>query len=187
MDHVELFKEAQILFMDEKYKESIEVFTRAIEAGADPYLTHLSRGVVYLKLKETDKALNDFNEAINANTQSARAYYFRGNVYLMKDEFEKAVSDFSKAMELKRGYFMARFSRGVAYARMNKLDEALADIKAVMPEMELNMQGFIDTHGIVRTELFKVMAQLSGDRPLSTSELGEKEINILKKWLSLDE
>lgn len=183
MDHVELFKKAQILFLDEKYEESIEIFTKAIEAGANPYLAHLSRGVVYLKLKELDKALHDFDEAINENSQSARAYFFRGTVYMMKDEFEKAVSDFSKAIELKSGYFMARFSRGVAYARMNKLDEASADIKAVMPEMELNMQGFLDTHGIVRTELFKVMEQLSSGRPLLSLKLSEKEINTLEKWL----
>ncbi len=183
MNPVELLKEAQIFFLDGKYKESIEVFTKAIEAGADPYITHLSRGVAHLKLKEIDEAINDFTEAINANNQSARAYYFRGNVHMMKNEFEKAVSDFSKAMELQSGHVMARFSRGVAYARMNKVDEASADIKAVMPEMELNMQGFVDTHGIVRTELFKVMEQISGGRPLISLKLSEKEINTLEKWL----
>jgi hypothetical protein len=45
MDPQELLRQAQLLCVDGKVKESIEVFTRAIEAGANPYIAHLSRGV----------------------------------------------------------------------------------------------------------------------------------------------
>lgn len=33
----------------------------------------------------------------------------------------------------------------------------------------------------------KVMAQISGERPLSTMKLSEKEIDTLKKWLAEEE
>jgi tetratricopeptide (TPR) repeat protein len=183
MDQIELLKEAQLLFIDGKHKESIEAFTKAIEAGADHYVSYLSRGAAHLKLKEVDEAISDFNDAINVNSKSARAYYFRGIAYMMKEEFEKSVSDFSKALELKSDYVIAKFSRAVSYGRMNKLDEASQDMMAVMPHMEQNMQSFADTYGIVRTEMFKVMAQLSGDRQWPTLKLNEKEIDTLKKWL----
>ena len=184
MDPVRLLEEAQLLLVDGKDKESIEAFTKAIESGADPYIAHLSRGAVHLKLKEADEAINDFNDAINANSQSARAYYFRGTGYMYKHEFEKAVEDFTKALELKTDYAMAKFSRAISYARLDKIEEALQDLMEIMPQMEQNLQSFTDSYGIVRTEMGKVMAQLSGERPWPTLELSENEIDTLKKWLA---
>jgi len=178
-----LLEEAQLLLVDGKDKESIEAFTKAIEAGADPYIAHLSRGAAHLKLKQIDEAINDLNDAINANGQSARAYYFRGMGYMHKHEFEKAVEDFTKALELKTDYAMAKFSRAISYARLDKIEKASKDLMAVMPQMEQNLQSFTDTYGIVRTEMWKVMAQLSGERPSPTLSLSENEIDTLKKWL----
>jgi tetratricopeptide (TPR) repeat protein len=183
MDPMELLKEAQLLFVNGKHKESVEAFTKAIEAGAEPYIAYLSRGAANLKSDEADKAIHDFTRAIDANSQSARAYYFRGIVYLMREEFEQAVSDFSKALELKTDYAIAKFSRSVAYARMNMTEEASKDMKEIMPQMEENIQSFADSHGIIRTQLTKVMGQLEGDRPWPNLNLGEKDMEMLKKWL----
>jgi tetratricopeptide (TPR) repeat protein len=183
MDPHELLKEAQLLFVNGKDRESAEAFTKAIEAGADSYIAYLSRGVVHVKLKEVDAALNDFSKAISVNNQSARAYFFRGMAYMMKSEFENAVSDFTKALEFKTDYATAKFARGVSYARLGKFEEASQDMMAVTPQMEQNLQSFADTYGIVRTEMWKVMAQISGEARTSTLELNEKDINTLKKWL----
>lgn len=184
MDPKGLLKEAQLLFIDGKDKESIEAFTKAINAGADPYIAFLSRGAAHLKLKEGDEAIKDFDKAIDANSKSARVYFFRGMAHMLKNEYEKAVDDFTKALELKTDYGMAKFSRSAAYAQLGKVDEASKDLMEVMPQMETNLQSFADTYGIVRTEMWKVFAQLSGERPWPTLTLGEKEMDTLKKWLS---
>jgi Flp pilus assembly protein TadD len=183
MDPMELLKEAQLLFVHGKHKESVEVFTKAIEAGADPYITYLSRGAANLQSQEADQAIHDFAKAISANSQSARAYYFRGTAYMMKEEFEQAVSDFSKALELKTDYGIAKFSRSVAYARLGKTEEASQDMMAIMPQMEQNLQSFADSHGIIRTQLSKVISQIEGERQWPALNLGEKEMGMLKKWL----
>ncbi|HKZ56448.1 MAG TPA: hypothetical protein VJ024_01980, partial [Thermodesulfovibrionales bacterium] len=91
---------------------------------------------------------------------------------------------FTKALELKTDYGMAKFSRATAYARLDKADEASKDLMEVMPQLELNLQSFADTYGIVRTEMWKVLAQISGERQLPTLTLGEKEMDTLKKWLA---
>lgn len=183
MDTQELMREAQLLFVEGKEKESIKAFTKAIEAGADPYIAHLSRGVAHVKIKEVDMALGDFNKAISANNKSARAYFFRGMAYMMKEEFENAVLDFTRALELKTDYAMAKFARAVSYARMDKFDESSQDMMVVMPQMEENFQSFADTYGIIRTEMWKVMSQISGEEKMPTLGLSEKEITTLKKWL----
>jgi len=183
MDTKELLRTAQLLFVDGKDKESIEAFAKALEAGADPFIAHLSRGVAYVKVEDVDHALSDFSKAISLNNQSARAYFFRGLTYMMKNEFESAVSDFTKALEYKQGYGMAKFSRAVSNARLGKFEESSKDMNAVLPQMEENLQSFADTYGIVRTQMWKVMAQVSGDSGTPTMELNEKDMHTLKKWL----
>lgn len=184
MDSDGLLKEAQLLFIDGKDKESIEAFTKAINAGADPYIAYLSRGAAYLKLKESDKAIKDFDNAIKSNSKSARAYFFRGMAHMLENDFEKSVEDFTKALEFKTDYGMAKFARSAAYARLNKADEAAKDLMEVLPQMETNLQSFADTYGIVRTEMGRVFAQISGERPWPTLTLDEKDMDTLKKWLS---
>jgi tetratricopeptide (TPR) repeat protein len=184
MDSNGLLKEAQLFFIDGKDKESIEAFTKAINAGADPYIAFLSRGAAHLKLKESDEAIKDFDKAIKANSKSARAYFFRGMAHMLKNDFEKSVEDFTKALELKTDYGMAKFARSAAYARLDKADEAAKDLTEVLPQMETNLQSFADTYGIVRTEMGRVLAQISGESPWPTLTLDEKEMDTLKKWLS---
>lgn len=183
METQELLRQAQLLFVDGKDKESAEAFTKALEAGADPYITSLSRGVVYVRMKETGHALQDFNKALSLNDKSARAYFFRGLVFMMKEEFENAVSDFTNALKLKQDYFTAMFARGVCYGRIGKFEEASQDMTKVMPQMEQNLQSFSDSYGILRTEMWKVMAQVSGEAKTPALDLGEKEMETLKKWL----
>jgi len=183
MDPQTLLREAQMFFVDGKDKESIDAYTKALQAGADPYIAHLSRGVAHVKIKEVDMALGDFSKAISANNKSARAYFFHGMAYMMKEEFENAVSDFTRALELKTDYAMAKFARAVSYARMDKFDESSQDMMVVMPQMEENFQSFADTYGIIRTEMWKVMEQISGEEKMPTLGLSEKDISTLKKWL----
>jgi tetratricopeptide (TPR) repeat protein len=187
MDADDLLKEAQLLLVNGKDRESIESFSKAVDAGADPYICFLSRGVVHLKLKEVDEAINDFSKAIEANNKSARSYFYRGLAYMDKNEYEKAADDFSHALERKTDYGMAKFSRAVAYARAGRMEEASQDMMAVMPEMEKGLQSFSDSYGIVRTEMWKVLAQISGERSWPTVELGEKEMGTIKKWLKESE
>ncbi|MEW6052282.1 MAG: tetratricopeptide repeat protein [Nitrospirota bacterium] len=183
MDSQELLKQAQVLLAEGKDAESADAFTKALEAGADPYICYLSRGVAYIKMQEIDKAVDDFSQAANANSQSPRAYLYRGMAYMMKVEFENAVADFTRALELKTDFGMAMFARGVSYARLGRFEEASRDMMTVMPQMEQNLQSFADSYGIVRTEMWKVMAQLSGEAKTPTLDLNEKDMNTLKKWL----
>ena len=183
MEPQELLRQGQLLFVEGRDRESIEAYTTAIEAGADPYIAHLSRGVAYVKVREADKALDDFTKAIETKGESARAYFYRGLVHMMKEEFENAAGDFTKALEFKTDYAMAKFARAVSYARLSKWEEASKDMMAVVPQMEANLQSFADTQGIVRTQMWKVMAQLSGETKIPTLDLNEQAMSILKEWL----
>ncbi len=187
MEPEELLRSAQLLFVEGKDKESIEAYTKALEAGANLYIVHLSRGVAYVKTKEVDKAIEDFDYAVKANSSSFRAYFYRGMAYMMKEEFEKAIEDFTIVLKLKSDHKMALFSRGVSFARSGRAEEASKDLMIVMPQMEEGLQAFSDSYGIVRTQMWKVMAQLSGEAETPTLNLNEKDMDTLQKWLKQEE
>lgn len=186
MDPQELLRQAQLLFAGGKDRESIEAFTKALEGGADPYIAHLSRGAGHMKLQDIDNAISDFSKAVSLNSRSARAYFFRGLAYMTKNEFENAAADFTSALGCKKDYGMAMFCRAISNARLGKFEESSKDMVTVLPQMEENLQSFADSYGIVRTQMWRVMAQLSGEAKAPAFSLNEKDVSTIKKWLEQD-
>ena len=184
IDSKAAFQEGQLLLIEGKFNEGAEAFTRALEAGADQFQCLLARGVAYLRLKESDKAIADFSSAIEKNSSNHRPYYYRGMALMVKGDFQKAVQDFTKALEFKPGLEFVRFARAVSLSRLGRSDEAMEDFKKVIPAMETNLEAFADEYGIVKTEMWRVMNQLTGEAGETPAlELNESEVETLKKWL----
>lgn len=180
------YREGQRLFIEGKVEESIDSFMKALDEGEEPYMIYLSRGVAYMNLGKTESAIEDFTKALFIDDTGDRPFYYRGIANLILEEYRRAIEDFSRALERKSNHAQAKLARGVSYARLGLLDEASADISAVIPEMEANVQKFVDEYGIVRTQLWKVMAQLTGERETPVVELTEDEIETLKKWVEVE-
>lgn len=183
MEAKELFEEAQRLFIQGKHKESIEAFTKALEKGAEPGISYLSRGAAYLKMENPDKAIEDFTKAIEANRENFRGYYYRGSAYMVKEDHKNAIKDFTRALELKPDHGASFFARGTCYAQLGLDEEATRDLKTAISYSEAAIQGFVDTFGILRTQLDGVLALISGERRHPGMELTEEETAKLKKWL----
>ena len=202
----ELFEEGQKLLIEGKQKErsdeagakdafsrAVGALSRAIEAtpagtGAEPAIIYLSRGVAYLQLKDADKAIADFTKAIEAGQKIGfRAYYYRGIANMIKNALEPAVADLTKAIELKPEHGAAIFARGAALAQLDRDEEATKDIKTALSHSEAGIEGFADTLGIIRTQFDKAMSLMTGQRPVPTMELSEKETETLRKWLEGEE
>jgi tetratricopeptide (TPR) repeat protein len=183
MDGKVLFRDGQNLFIGGKYKESIEAFKKAEDAGEKTEILYLSRGVANVKLNEHDKAIEDFSRAIDLNSQNSRSYYYCGLAYLIKEDFDKAVTNLGRAIELKPDHGAAFFARGTAYAQMGNDDEAAKNIKTALTYSEAAAQGFADTVGIFRTQFDKALALLTGERKAPSVALTEEETETLKKWI----
>ncbi len=179
----DFFEEGKRLFVEGKMEESIDAFTRALDSGFDQKIVYLSRGAVYLRLKETDKAIGDFSKVIEMDRTNARAYYYRGMADTQKKEFEKAVADFSRAIELKPDDGASIFARGASYIELGKLEEAGKDIKNASNYLAAAVQGYASTIGD-RTHLDRVLAVLEGERRAETLEINDDELKTIKKWLT---
>ncbi len=187
MNAMELLGQAQRLFIDQKYAESIEAFEKAREAGADPRIVHLSTGVAHFQLKEYDNAIEDFTKVLEKDSQSMRAYYYRGIAHASNKNFSNAVEDLSRAITIKPDNGAALFVRGMCNVQRGNEAEGMSDIKKAMLFAETAKQGFHDTFGILRTEFNKVLAMLEGERAPDRLDLSETQMRELKTWLGESE
>ncbi len=180
-DPYELFDIGQRLFMRGKYSDSIKEFTKTLQAGHEPGMVCLSRGVAYLKIDKHDEAIKDFDRAIGIDGGNASAFHYRGTAYMLKDDYYRAVADFSRAIEINPGHRAAILARGVSYVNMGRTEEGSRDIKRAMAFAEAAMQGFYGMNGW-RAQLDKVIAAVKGDRQ-DDANLTERDIEIIESWL----
>lgn len=183
MDSKELFKDAQILLMQGKHADAVEGFTRALEAGAKPFMAYLSRGAAFMKLEKPAMAVEDFTRAIEIEPDNPRAHYFRGVAHMLGESYENAVSDLSRAIELKPDHGAAFFARGTCNAQIGRDEEAARDLKTAISYSEAAVQGFVDTFGVLRTQFDGVMALLSSERRPAGMTLTDEEADKIKKLL----
>jgi tetratricopeptide (TPR) repeat protein len=66
----------------------------------DKAVVYHSRGTIYAKDGQLDKAISDFSDAIRLNPVYAEAYYDRGTAYTKKGEKPRAEEDFGRAKKL---------------------------------------------------------------------------------------
>lgn len=182
MDLDELFERAQRFFLKGKYKESIKVFSDLLAAGYEPALTHMSRGVSYLKMDEREPAVRDFDRAIEIDGRDASAFYFRGSARMLAGDYVGAASDFSRAIENNPDHRAALLARGVSLINLGRKKEGARDIKKAIRHVEAAIQGFSDVNGW-RIQLEKVLAAIEGEKRREQAELSEEDIRTLKHWM----
>ncbi|MDA8242133.1 MAG: tetratricopeptide repeat protein [Nitrospiraceae bacterium] len=182
MDADELFEKAQRYFLKGKYKESVRVFSEVVEAGYEPAITFMSRGVSYLRMNEREMAIQDFDRAIGIDDRDAAAYYFRGSAHMLGGDYTRALSDFNRAIERNPEHRAALLARGVSYVSLGRNAEGARDISKAMRYAEAAIQGFSDMTGW-RGQLEKVLAAMEGEKKRETEQLTEEDIKALKYWL----
>ncbi len=183
MDKNDLFQNGQKLFVEGKHEESIDYFTRSIEAGGNTDIAYLSRGVAFLKIQQADEAINDFSRVVELNDNNFRAHFYRGMAMMAKENYGDAIRDFDRTIKLQPDNGAAYFARGTAYAQIGKMEEAEKNIKTAITCSESTLQGFADNYGMFRTQFEKTMAFMTGERDAPQMYLTDKELGLVKKWL----
>ncbi|MEW6601624.1 MAG: tetratricopeptide repeat protein [Nitrospirota bacterium] len=184
MDAKDLFREGQRSFVDGRYGESIEYFSKAIEAGEKTELAFLSRGVAYFRAEQFDNAVEDFNTTLEMNSGNFRAYFYRGISYMALKEYDKAIKDFDQTIKLKSDYGAAFFMRGTAYAQTGNEYEAQRSMQTALSCSEASMQWVADHYGMFRTQFDQAMALMPGEDALSESR--DERIEKFKELFEKD-
>jgi tetratricopeptide (TPR) repeat protein len=115
------------------WKNSIELYSRALQVTKNNPLAHINRGAAYAESGQYQLALGDYNEAIRLNPNDAVSFYNRGNLYGRDlGRYQSAIDDFSEAISLKPDYPEAYANRGISYASLGRYPQAIEDFtKAV--------------------------------------------------------
>ncbi len=184
MDAKELFREGQSFFVEGKYGESIESFSKAIEAGEKTEIAFLSRGVAYFRMEQFDKAAQDFNIVVDINSRNFRAYFYRGIMYMAKEDYETAIKDFDNAIKINSDYGAAFFARGTAYAQIGNEYEAQRSIQTAISCSEASMQWVADHYGMFRTQFDQALALMPGESDFSESR--NERIKNLREFFEED-
>ena len=96
---VAYFKRAQ-------YQKAIDALTRAIELEPKvqedyPYHPYYDLGMVYLRQRKFDTAIQSFEQAIRSDPDQIRAYHSLGNAYVRSGNVEKGIEQIKKYQALK--------------------------------------------------------------------------------------
>ncbi len=177
------FEEGKKSLIEGNIKESIESFSNAISEGEKSDILFLSRGVAYLKNRDTDHAIDDFSEVVKMSDKNARAHYYRGIAYLTKENFKEAISEFDKTISLDPENSTAFFARGTAYAHIGDDEMAAKNIKTAITFSESGIYQLQETIGLWRTQFDKAMSIMTGEKKSVDMVLSEDESRKVKKWL----
>jgi tetratricopeptide (TPR) repeat protein len=97
----DLMDKMQTAFLKGEYRRALEYNKAALEEEpADLARIIYSRGLIYARLKEDDKAVRDFTEAIQINADLTEAYRDRGLAYVRQGLQAKAMSDYNRVIAL---------------------------------------------------------------------------------------
>jgi len=84
----------------EEYETALENYERALEINSDLYEAHLYRGLTYLSLGETKKAINDLYLARKNNPESFEAMFQYAMTLKADKRLQQAITFFNQAEEL---------------------------------------------------------------------------------------
>jgi tetratricopeptide (TPR) repeat protein len=110
----------------------IAAYTEAIRIGTTldvAYLSfaYLSRGALFAKKGEYEKALSDYNSLTTIDPHSHPAYRGKAAVLLRQGHFREALKDINRALWIAPGGEELYKMRARIYAALGRIDEAVAD------------------------------------------------------------
>jgi len=109
------------------WKNSITLFSHALQVTKDNYLAHNNRGVWYYELGQYQRAIEDFNEAIRLKPDYAPAYTGLGVSFCELGQYQLAIEDYNQAIRLEPDYAKAYANRGNAYDKLGQYQRAIEE------------------------------------------------------------
>lgn len=149
-----LFKEANCLFGEEKYMESLKIIDSLLGSNSDSNSIQNQsnssspnsddsksvdvlnfKSMLLIELLDNDEAIATLEEAIKIDSEWYVLYLNLGKAYYNKNQYENAFDSFNRVIALFGDCDEAYYYKALLYNDMNSYDEA---IDAIETAMELN-------------------------------------------------
>jgi tetratricopeptide (TPR) repeat protein len=101
----------------------------AIQGTSTPpeFIMHNDRGILYGKLSQYEKAVDDFSQAIDLNPAYFMAFNNRGFAYAALGKYQNAIEDYNQAIKLQPDYAMAFHNRALAHFKLRNINKGCDD------------------------------------------------------------
>jgi tetratricopeptide (TPR) repeat protein len=100
------------------YKDQNPSYSKVYnEASPNYFMVYNERGIIYGKLNQYKKAIDDFNKAIELNPNYFKAYNNRAFAYANLRQYQLAIEDYNKAIKLQSDYAKAYSNRAIVYLK----------------------------------------------------------------------
>lgn len=96
----EYFTRAGEQYKEGNYKESIDLYSKAISINPDFGPSYNNRAAAEVSLRRYDDALSDYDKAIELMPENAGSYYGRGLTKILMFKEEAGCKDLNEAKEL---------------------------------------------------------------------------------------
>jgi Tfp pilus assembly protein PilF len=114
------------------WKNSITLYSHALEATKNNYLAHGNFGSELTKEGRDNEALYHYNKAISFYPYRSAPYYDRGTLYAKHGQNQLAIEDLNQALRLNPNYIKAYNNRGIVYKQMAIYQKALEDFNVAI-------------------------------------------------------
>ena len=126
------FASGKTAYEQEKYKEAIEQFGKALQVDPKDAQLYFHRGLAHVAQDDFAEALTDFTESIRLNPKNALAHYQCGLTHRLLGQHEQAIEDYSRALKLDPRLALAYRNRSLAYAARGDTEKARADYERAL-------------------------------------------------------
>jgi Flp pilus assembly protein TadD len=111
------------------WKNSITLFSHALEVTQNNYIAYNNIGLAYGNLGRVSQAIEDFSQAIKIKPDYSEAHYNLGLAYFSLGRGTEAIEAYKQAIRLKPDYTLAYSNLGVAYSGQGRWPEAIETFK----------------------------------------------------------
>lgn len=133
----------------EKYKEALEDYTRALKSNPHDRFSLINTGIVHIQLKEYNDAENVLNKLTELHPKYTQGYLVKGAMYTESGDTIKAFDNYDYAISLNKYDAQPYSMRGILYFHTQQYDSAMVDLNEAISLDPLYTGNYIN-RGLVR-------------------------------------
>lgn len=115
-----------------KFKEAVSIFRKALEVDPNVPEAHFNIGVLLTSLNRIDEAISSYKKVLKLNPKLTDALYNLGYALQSQNRFEEAGINYQKAVEQQPKFFEAIANLGVCLQEQGRLEEAVVAYQSAL-------------------------------------------------------
>ena len=131
----ELMFKATKLSLEGKNKEALEIFMDIARKEPKNFYAHNNVAMVYIELKEYDKALEAYETSLALNPTFPMVLNNIGHLHMTLGHYDKAEKYLKKSLGLFKTLHLASANLGELYLKQKRYDEAMKYLQRALTDM----------------------------------------------------